>query len=144
MIYQLHTVQKLPISLDEAWDFFSSPYNLKEITPTDISFDVLSDMKGVKMYSGMIIRYRVKPLLGISVEWMSEITHLQEKSYFVDEQRSGPFALWHHQHHFKAVPEGVEMTDIVDYKIPLGVLGRLAHWLFVKRQLEGVFSYRKK
>jgi hypothetical protein len=96
------------------------------------------------MYAGQIIEYTVKPLLGIPLYWMTEITHVQEGAYFVDEQRFGPYIMWHHQHHFKEVTGGVMMTDIVHYKIPLGFLGDIAHWLFVKKQLQGIFDFRFK
>jgi ligand-binding SRPBCC domain-containing protein len=143
-LYQIKSIQRLPISLEQAWEFFSSPYNLEEITPADMSFHILSEVKGVKMYPGMIIHYYVTPLLGIKMEWVTEITHVQELKYFVDEQRFGPYAMWHHQHHFKEIPGGVEMTDIVDYKLPLGILGSFAHWLFVKKKLDSVFQFRSQ
>jgi ligand-binding SRPBCC domain-containing protein len=95
------------------------------------------------MYPGQIIEYKVKPLLGIPVYWMTEITHVEKERYFVDEQRFGPYSLWHHQHHFKAIPGGVEMTDIVHYKIPFGFLGDIAQWLFVKKNLQQIFTYRE-
>ncbi len=142
-VYSLKTVQQLPISLDEAWDFFSRPSNLAEITPSDMGFVIKSKHHGEKMYQGQVIEYTVKPVLGIPVYWMTEITHVQDKVYFVDEQRFGPYALWHHQHHFKAIPGGVEMTDIVHYKIPFWILGDIAHGLFVKNKLKQIFDYRK-
>ncbi len=94
------------------------------------------------MYAGQIIEYTVKPLLGIPLYWMTEITHVQPHVYFVDEQRYGPYSMWHHQHHFKEIDGGVEMTDIVHYKIPFWILGDIANTLFVRSQLEGIFSYR--
>ena len=110
-----------------------------------MGFVVTSDYKpGAKMYPGMIITYTVKPLLGIRLNWMTEITHVKEKEYFVDEQRFGPYALWHHQHHFAAVKGGVMMTDIVNYAIPYGFIGRLANALIVKNKLKEVFEFRKK
>lgn len=144
-VYALKRVQRLPISLDKAWDFFSNPLNLREITPAYMDFKVTSDPDFLeKMYTGQIITYTVRPLLGISLFWMTEIKHVQDKAFFVDEQRVGPYNIWHHQHHFKAIPGGVEMTDLVHYQIPFGPLGRLANWLFVRRQLEGIFDYRWK
>ncbi len=143
-VYSLKTIQKLPISLDAAWDFFSSPANLKEITPSNLGFNIVSKYHGEKMYAGQIIEYKVSPVLGIPLYWMTEITHVEDKKYFVDEQRFGPYNLWHHQHHFKAVVGGVEMTDIVHYKLPLGFLGDIANTLFVKKQLQGIFDYRFK
>ncbi len=142
-VYTLERVQRLPISLEEAWAFFSSPLNLREITPPYMRFEVLSDPKWVgKMYPGQIITYTVRPLLGIPLFWMTEITHVREGEFFVDEQRVGPYALWHHQHHFKPIEGGVEMTDLVHYRLPLGILGDLAQALFVRRQLEEIFDYR--
>ncbi len=141
--YQLKTRQCLPIGLDEAWDFFSSPANLKQITPSHMGFDITSGYTvGDKMYEGMIITYKVKPVLGIPLNWMTEITYIENKVYFVDEQRFGPYDLWHHQHWFKAIDGGVEMQDIVNYKIPFGFLGAIANGLFVAKQLKGVFDYR--
>ena len=143
-VYTLQTEQFIPISLAEAWDFFSSPANLAKITPAHMGFHIISKHHSEKMYAGQIIEYTVKPLLGIPLYWMTEITHVQEGSYFVDEQRFGPYVMWHHQHHFKEVTGGVMMTDIVHYKIPLGFLGDIAHWLFVKKQLKGIFDFRFK
>jgi ligand-binding SRPBCC domain-containing protein len=141
-IYNLKRVQLLPISLTEAWAFFSSPKNLSKITPAHMDFKILYLSGGEKTYAGQIIRYRVNILPGISVNWVTEITHVQEPYYFVDEQRFGPYALWHHQHRFREVPGGVEMTDEVNYAIPLGLLGRLAHLLFVKREVNRIFDHR--
>jgi ligand-binding SRPBCC domain-containing protein len=140
--YFLKTTQRLPIDIDIAWDFFSSPNNLKAITPEYMNFKVLSDAQ--KMYAGQIIKYYVSPVFGIPLFWMTEITHVKDKFYFVDEQRFGPYALWHHKHFFKEIPGGIEMTDQVDYKMPLGFLGSIAHRLFVRKQIEGIFTYRTK
>jgi ligand-binding SRPBCC domain-containing protein len=140
--YSLKTVQRIPVSIEVAWDFFSNPSNLKEITPANLGFVILSKHHGEKMYAGQIIEYKVKPLLGIPIYWMTEITHVKEKESFVDEQRFGPYAFWHHQHHFKEIDGGVEMTDIVHYRNPLGVLGNIANALFVKNQLKKIFEFR--
>jgi ligand-binding SRPBCC domain-containing protein len=142
-VYHLKTIQKIPVSLAEAWDFFSKPKNLSEITPKELDFTIISLYHGEEMYPGQIIEYKVKPLLGIPVYWMTEITHVEKERYFVDEQRFGPYSLWHHQHHFKAIPGGVEMTDIVHYKIPFGFLGDIAQWLFVNKNLQKIFTYRE-
>ena len=142
--YTLKTVQRLPITLDQAWDFFSSPRNLKEITPAYMNFKVLTNSDSEKMFAGQIITYQVSPLLGIPMFWMTEITHVRDREYFIDEQRFGPYALWHHKHFFKEIPGGVEMTDFLDYKLPLGFLGNIAHSLFVRRQIESIFEYRRK
>ncbi|MBK8193909.1 MAG: SRPBCC family protein [Lewinellaceae bacterium] len=144
-VYTLRRTQRLPITPEQAWAFFSSPVNLKEITPPYMGFHVTSDPAFLsKMYPGQVITYTVTPLLGIPLFWMTEITHVEEGRYFVDEQRVGPYSIWHHQHHFTAIPGGVEMTDLVHYKIPLGLLGNLANSLFVRRQLEAIFSFRWK
>jgi len=97
-----------------------------------------------KMYPGMIITYKITPVLGIKMNWMTEITHVKENEYFVDEQRFGPYALWHHQHHFKVVKGGVLMTDVLNYAIPYGVIGRLANNILVERQIRKIFDYRTK
>lgn len=142
-VHTLKRVQRLPIPLEKAWDFFSSPLNLKEITPAYMGFRVTSDPDFLSpMYAGQVITYTVKPLFGIPLFWMTEITQVAPGKYFIDEQRVGPYALWHHQHHFKQIPGGVEMTDLVHYRVPLGPLGDLANGLFVRRQLEGIFNYR--
>ena len=134
----------MPISLDQAWDFFSKPDNLKEITPANLGFNIISKHHGSTMYPGQIIEYTVKPILGIPLYWMTEITHVIDKQFFVDEQRFGPYSLWHHQHHFKTIDGGVEMTDVVHYKLPLWILGDIAQVIMVKSQLSGIFNYRYK
>ncbi len=143
-IYHLKRHQFLPISLDEAWDFFSTPKNLAKITPEHMGFTILYISGGEKAYAGQIIRYHVRVLPGIKVHWVTEITQVKEPFYFIDEQRFGPYALWHHQHHFKEVPGGVEMTDEVNYAIPLGLLGRLVHFIFVGREVNRIFDHRFK
>lgn len=144
MHYTLYNKQILPISIETAWEFFSSPVNLAEITPKSMGFVVLSEHKLEKVYAGQIIKYHVRPVLGIRMFWMTEITHVKQNEYFVDEQRFGPYSLWHHQHFFTPVKGGVLMEDLVHYKLPMGLLGVLAHKLFVKKQLQGIFSYRTK
>lgn len=143
-VYSIKTVQRIPVSMQQAWDFFSSPANLQKITPSQLGFRIISQHHGEKMYPGQVIEYKVHPLLGIPLYWMTEITHVEEEKFFVDEQRFGPYTMWHHQHHFKAIEGGVEMTDIVHYKLPLWFLGDIAHALFVKKQLNDIFSYRFK
>ena len=142
-VYHLKTIQKIPIGIEEAWDFFSSPENLKIITPEKLDFRIRSEANR-KMYAGQIIEYTVKPLLGIPLYWMTEITHVKENQYFVDEQRFGPYSLWHHQHHFKEIDGGVEMTDLVHYKLPLFFMSGAANELLVKKQLKEIFDYRFK
>ena len=143
-VYSLKTVQQLPISLSEAWDFFSSPANLQKITPEKMGFQIISKHHGEKMYAGQIIEYKVKPILDLPLYWMTEITQVVDKKYFIDEQRFGPYSLWHHQHHFEENAKGVLMTDIVHYKLPFWILGDIANTLFVKQQLRDIFDYRFK
>lgn len=143
-MYSIKTIQKIPVTLEEAWDFFSNPANLQAITPSNLGFKIISKYHGNRMYPGQIIEYKVSPVAGIPMYWMTEITHVEPGKYFVDEQRFGPYALWHHQHHFREIDGGVEMTDIVHYRIPLGFLGRIANTLMVKKQLDHIFSYRFK
>ncbi len=142
--HSIKTVQKIPVSLEKAWAFFSDPANLQVITPDNMGFKVISKHHADTMYAGQIIEYKVKPLLGIPIYWMTEITQVKDKEYFIDEQRIGPYKLWHHQHHFKEIPGGVEMTDIVHYKNPFWILGRLANALFIKKKLDEIFAYRYK
>ena len=142
-IYTFHRKQKLPISVEKAWEFLSSPKNLKTITPVYMSFDILSGAEK-PMFAGQIIQYIVTPILGIKTKWVTEITHVKENEYFVDEQRFGPYALWHHKHFIKKIEGGVEMEDIIDYKVPMGILGQMVHPILVKPKLEEIFAYRQK
>ncbi|WGD34843.1 SRPBCC family protein [Olleya sp. YS] len=142
-IYRLHKKQNLPITKVEAWKFLSDPKNLKTITPDYMGFNILSGADR-PMFAGQIIQYIVTPVLGIKTKWVTEITHVKEGEYFVDEQRFGPYALWHHKHFINDIDGGVEMEDIIDYKIPLGFLGQLAHPILVKPKLEEIFNYRTK
>lgn len=143
-IYTLQRKQVLPISLSEAWDFFSTPKNLSKITPEGMGFKILYVSGGDKAYAGQLIRYKIKIMPGITVHWLTEITQVKEPLHFIDEQRFGPYSLWHHQHHFKEVTGGVEMTDEVNYAIPFGIFGRLAHWLFVGDEVNRIFDFRFK
>jgi ligand-binding SRPBCC domain-containing protein len=143
-VYHLKRVQTLSISQQDAWDFFSSPANLALITPDYMKFRIIYTSGQDTMYAGQIIRYKVNIFPKIPVSWTTEITHVDEPYRFVDEQRSGPYSLWHHQHHFREVEGGLEMTDDIHYSLPLGFLGKLAHELFVKKQLNRIFDYRKK
>jgi ligand-binding SRPBCC domain-containing protein len=143
--YHLEFSQKMPVSLTEAWSFFSSPLNLAKITPKEMAFTVTSNTTAAtQMYPGMIITYKVSPLLGIKLDWMTEITQVQDEKYFIDEQRFGPYKFWHHQHHFQEIPGGVLMNDILTYGMPLGILGQLANGIFVANKLQQIFSYRKQ
>jgi len=142
-IYTLHAKQNLPISKKEAWDFLSKPENLKVITPPYMGFHILSGADR-PMYAGQIIQYIVTPVLKLKTKWVTEITHVVEGEYFVDEQRFGPYALWHHKHFIKEVEGGVEMEDIIDYKVPFGILGRWVHPILVKPKLQEIFEFRRK
>jgi ligand-binding SRPBCC domain-containing protein len=139
--YKLLKEQDLPITIEEAWDFFSSPENLKEITPPHMGFEITSG-KPARMYPGQIISYKVRPLPGYSVRWVTEITHVSEPHYFVDEQRAGPYKMWHHEHRFEEIQGGVRMTDEVTYALPFGILGWIARSIFVKNELEKIFNHR--
>ena len=142
--YQLHKSQKVNCSLDEIWEFISSPKNLKEITPDYMGFNVTSKDTPESMYPGLIITYKVSPLLGIKVNWMTEITHVEHKSFFVDEQRVGPYKMWHHEHFVEEIEGGVIMRDIVTYQPPLGFLGAIMNSIVIKKKLEEIFDYRFK
>lgn len=144
-IYRLEFTQKIPVSIDTAWDFFSSPLNLAEITPKDMTFDVTSpNMDRTKMYPGLIITYKVSPLFGIKLDWVTEITHVKDKEYFIDEQRFGPFAFWHHQHHFQSIDSGVLMNDILHYSVGWGVIGKVANGVMVNNKINEIFNFRYK
>ena len=139
-VYSLQKIQYIPEKIEKVWDFFSSPKNLKDITPPHLGFHILSDNED-KIYAGQIVEYIVKPLLGIPLYWMTEITHIEPMKYFIDEQRFGPYSFWHHQHHFKAIDGGTEMTDIVHYSIPFSFIGEAFHPV-VKKKLMEIFSFR--
>lgn len=143
--YSIKSRQPLPISLNEAWAFFSSPNNLQKITPSNMNFNVTSDKEdGKTMYAGQIITYTLTPVFGIKVKWMTEITHVKDGHYFIDEQRFGPYKLWHHKHSFIATSYGVDMFDEVNYVIPFGFLGSIAHRLFIRKRVEEIFTHRTK
>ena len=143
-VYSLKKVQNIPVSLDEAWLFFSHPKNLAVMTPEYLNLKFTNALFREKMYAGQVMTYNVKPVLGIPMFWMTEITHVKDREYFVDEQRFGPYALWHHQHHFREIEGGVEMTDLIHYKVPGWFFGDLLNSLFIKKQLEGIFEFRFK
>ena len=142
-LYRLQSRQKLPISQEEAWQFLSDPKNLKIITPDYMGFEIRSGGDR-PMFPGQIIQYIVTPVAGLKTNWVTEITHVKEGEYFVDEQRFGPYALWHHKHFIQPVPGGVEMEDIIDYKLPFGFIGQLAHPILVEPKLREIFEYRKQ
>ena len=142
-IYTLHSKQRFPISRKKAWDFLSDPKNLKLITPSYMGFNIQSGAERT-MYAGQIIEYIVTPILGIKTKWVTEITHVNTLSYFVDEQRFGPYQLWHHKHFINEIDGGIEMEDLIHYKLPFGFLGRLAHPFLVQPKLKEIFAYRQK
>jgi ligand-binding SRPBCC domain-containing protein len=142
-MYKLHTKQKVPISLQEAWDFLKSPKNLEKMTPASMGFKII-DGADKPTYAGQLISYEVTPLLGIKTKWVSKITQVEYLNYFTDEQLYGPYALWHHTHFIKEIEGGVEMEDLIYYKVPLGFLGRLVHPILVKPQLDKIFEFRRQ
>lgn len=142
--YQFYREQLLNTTIDELWDFISSPQNLKKITPDYMGFDIQSKDLPDKIYEGMIISYLVKPVLGIKTNWVTEITHVKDKAYFVDEQRVGPYSLWHHQHIIEQQGDKVLMKDIVSYQPPFALLGRIANKLMIENKLNEIFDYRNK
>ena len=142
--YQFQRKQHINSTIQEVWKFMSSPQNLKRITPDSMGFDILTSDLPDEIYPGMIISYNVRPLFGIPTTWVTEITHVVPQKYFVDEQRVGPYSLWHHQHIIDSVANGVLITDIVSYKPPLGLLGSIANTIIILKKLNQIFDYRQK
>ena len=142
-IYTLKKEQFVPTNMETCLDFFSQPKNLQTITPPYMGFKILHGT-AERMYPGQIIEYKVSPVLNIPMQWVTEIKHVIQHELFVDNQMIGPYKLWHHKHFFEVKENGILMTDIVHYALPFGILGRIAHALFVKKQLEGIFIYREK
>jgi ligand-binding SRPBCC domain-containing protein len=141
-VYVLQRVQRLAIGLHEAWDFFVAPGNLSRLTPPELQLEFESPQPST-VYAGLMLQYRVRVLPGIRMRWLSEITHVEPPHRFVDEQRLGPYRLWHHEHVLGEIPGGTEVRDLIHYVLPLGgLLGRLMHRLLVRRQLERIFDYR--
>ncbi|MBK6967143.1 MAG: SRPBCC family protein [Bacteroidales bacterium] len=136
------TIQIVNTSLEACWDFFSDPANLSVITPPEMNFRIKFPQPMPAMYQGLIIRYTVSPLLGIPLEWITEITQVKDHEYFVDNQLKGPFRLWHHQHFFREVPGGVEMRDVVNYELPLGKFGEFFGLGIVQKRVQGIFDFR--
>ena len=142
-IYQFYREQKLKGSIDKVWNFISSPENLQKITPKYMGFHITSKHISKKIYPGMLIEYNVNPILNIPLTWLTEITQVKEKEYFIDEQRVGPYKIWHHEHKIIPADGGVLMTDLVTYQPPFGFLGRIANSLLIRKKLEAIFDYRK-
>jgi ligand-binding SRPBCC domain-containing protein len=141
-IFKLKYSQKLPINLNEAWDFLSSPNNLELITPKSMDFNIIHwDKK--KAYPGQIIQYTVRPILGIKINWVTEITQVRDKEFFIDEQRFGPYSFWHHKHFIKEIEGGVIMEDVIHYKPPFGLIGVLLNFLFINSKLNSIFKHRE-
>lgn len=143
-VYQFYREQKLPVAIGQLWDFISSPHNLKIITPPSMDFKVISNLSSEKMYPGMVIVYRVKPIAGIPVTWVSEITHVLENHYFVDEQRSGPYKIWHHEHQLLPFQGGTVMQDRITYAPPFGFIGQMANRWVIQYALNQIFDFRHR
>lgn len=141
-LHQLKSIQKIPVSLDEAWSFFSNAKNLLRITPPFLNLKVTSEISDEEVFAGQRMTYKVKPILNFPLSWTTEITHVERLTLFVDEQKEGPYKLWRHQHHFKEIEGGVEMTDLVVYELPFGFLGKIAHTVAAKNKLLEIFTYR--
>ena len=142
-IFRLEKSQDLPITIEECWEFFSNPSNLKIITPDYMGFEII-DFEKTKMYAGQIIKYNVTPLLGLNMNWVTEISHVKKNSFFVDEQRFGPYKFWHHKHKFEIIENGIRVIDILDYSLPFGPIGKLFHPIIIKPKLEEIFNYRER
>ncbi|WP_300685421.1 SRPBCC family protein [Chryseobacterium sp.] len=142
MAYQLHREQQLNCDKETAWKFFSSPHNLSKITPETMNFIVMSDFGSKAIYEGMEINYKVSPLLGIPIHWKTKIIQVDDHKSFTDFQEAGPYKYWNHHHEFLPNEEGILMKDTIDYELPLGILGRIAHNLFVRKKLNDIFDFR--
>tara|TARA_X000000368_G_scaffold10460_1_gene8364 strand:+ start:46 stop:531 length:486 start_codon:yes stop_codon:yes gene_type:complete len=141
---QIIREQLVKTNIDDLWSFISSPKNLQKITPKDMGFIITSKNKEEIMYPGMIISYKVTPILSIPLSWITEITQVKENKFFVDEQRVGPYKMWHHEHIFKVQDNGVLMKDIITYIPPFGILGKLANYLFINKKVNEIFDFRSK
>ncbi len=140
--YQFRRAQKIPANINRVWDFISAPSNLKRITPQTMGFEITSSNTSTEMYEGMIISYLVKAVFNIKTLWVTEITHIVPKTYFIDEQRIGPYKMWHHEHRLEEIRGGVLMTDIVSYQPPMGFLGKIANTLIIQNKLTNIFDFR--
>ncbi len=142
--YVLERTQTIKATLDQTWDFFSSPENLNKLTPNNMGFDIMTPKPIPKMYEGQILEYKVRPILNVPIYWKTEISEVRPKYFFIDNQIRGPYKLWKHKHTFEEIGDKVKMTDHVTYIIPMGLIGSLAHWLYVKQRLADIFDYRFK
>ena len=143
-LHQLKIVQTLPVSVETAWDFFSDPRNLQLITPASFQFKILSDLGNKAIHEGQIIEYKVRPLFNLEMYWRTVITKVQDKVMFIDEQQKGPYRYWQHQHHFKPMDRGTEMTDIVKYEVPGWFAGDIVNSILVSKKLKALFQYRSE
>lgn len=142
-IYRLNKSISLPITIEECWEFFSNPKNLKIITPNYMGFDII-DLEDTKMYAGQIIKYNVSPILGLNMKWVTEISHVEINKFFVDEQRFGPYKFWHHKHIFEVIDGGIKVIDILDYALPFGIIGKIFEPFLIRPKIEEIFSFREK
>jgi ligand-binding SRPBCC domain-containing protein len=142
IMFEYKSKQFIKASISEVWDFISSPKNLQSITPSYMQLRVVSDLPE-KMYEGMVIAYKVRPMLRIQVTWVSKITEVVENKFFVDEQLTGPYKIWRHEHRIEEVDNGIMMTDLVTYVPPLGAIGKIANKLFIRNKIQDIFSYRE-
>ena len=142
-MYQLKKTQNISGTLQEAWEFFSQPENLEKITPPYMNFKILSRSEVSEMYPGMIITYKISPLFNIAIKWSTEITQIRDNKYFIDNQIKGPYKIWHHEHHFKEIKNGIEMRDILFYDVGFGIIGKLLHKFFIKKRVLEIFKYRE-
>jgi len=143
-IYSIKRSQKIPVTLNVLWNFFSKPENLKKVIPENTQFSITSPLDSPVIYPGQIIEYDVKSVIGLHFKWITEITEVETNQYFVDEQKAGPFSVWQHQHYFVEIPGGVEMMDILQYRFRFGFLGRVLHKLYVKKRLQRMFDFRER
>src|SRR5688572_5656986 len=141
--FHYKTEQLLPVDINKAWDFFSSPENLSVITPPALDFTIFDDLKDKEIYTGMIINYRVKPLFGIPVKWQTEITDVEKPFSFTDRQLKGPYNLWEHHHRFVEKADGVLVMDHVRYQLPFGFIGTISHSLVIRKKLDDIFTFRR-
>jgi ligand-binding SRPBCC domain-containing protein len=141
-MYQLEYRAKIPLNLKESWKFFSDPKNLKLLTPPEMGFEILNNELPGEMYPGQLIIYRVKPIWNIPMKWVTEITHVEKEVYFIDEQRSGPYTIWHHEHRFREISGGTEMVDKIYYKPPLGPIGKVLNAVKIEHDINSIFVYR--
>ncbi len=143
-VYNLERKSTLPITIDKAWSFFSDPKNLAKITPDSMNFEILTKDLPPSIYSGLLVQYTVTPLLGLKMKWLTEIKHVNKPFYFIDEQKSGPYTLWYHEHSFSENGSQTIMTDKVSYALPFSILGNISHSIFVRKKIESIFDHREK